>query len=161
VLCDGSVRNGSDAGFSALFAVIGKTYGTGDGSVPSFNLPDLRGRTAVGAGQGSGLSNRTLAAKQGTETETITQVPVHTHALTGGILSGGSAHSHSIRAWLSSGSTRQIDTAGGSTSTQFTGNTQVDGAHTHTHNLAVQNAGSTVLVNNLQPILVLNYLIKL
>jgi microcystin-dependent protein len=159
VLCDGAARNGGDAAFSALFAALGKTYGPGDGSASSFNVPDLRGRTAIGAGQAPGLSNRTLAAKQGTEIETITQVPPHTHNLTGGITSSG-AHSHAIRAWLSSGSTRQIDTAGGST-TQFTASTQTDGAHTHTHNLAVQSTGANVTVNNIQPSLVLNYIVKL
>ena len=52
--------------YAELFALIGTTYGTGDGST-TFNLPDARGRTAIGAGQGSGLTNRALAAKGGEE----------------------------------------------------------------------------------------------
>ncbi|WP_158548586.1 tandem-95 repeat protein [Parvularcula marina] len=46
--CDGRLL--SIAQYSALFAVIGTTYG-GDGQT-TFALPDLRGRTIVGAGNG-------------------------------------------------------------------------------------------------------------
>jgi microcystin-dependent protein len=45
LLCDGTAI--SRATFSALFAVIGTTYGTGDGST-TFNLPNLKGRVPVG-----------------------------------------------------------------------------------------------------------------
>jgi microcystin-dependent protein len=45
--------------YSALFGVIGTTYGAGDGST-TFNLPDYRGRT--GFGQDSGGSNRITVA---------------------------------------------------------------------------------------------------
>src|SRR5262245_55879519 len=48
-----------------LFDKIDSTYG-GD-NVATFNLPDLRGRTAIGAGQGPGLTNRALGAKGGVE----------------------------------------------------------------------------------------------
>ena len=158
VLCDGSVRNGSDPAFSALFTAIGNTYG---GSAPNFNLPDLRGRTVIGVGQGPELSNRTLATKLGNEMETITQVPAHTHALSGGILNGG-VHSHTINGWIASGSTRKVDTALGSSS-NFAVDTTIDGAHSHTHNLVVQSAGLAggVPVNNMQPFIVLTYIIKL
>lgn len=45
LVADGSAV--SRTTYAALFAVIGTTYGVGDGST-TFNLPDLRGRTAVG-----------------------------------------------------------------------------------------------------------------
>lgn len=45
LLCDGSEV--SRTTYSELFAVIGTTYGVGDGST-TFNLPDLRGRTIIG-----------------------------------------------------------------------------------------------------------------
>ncbi len=45
LLCDGTAISRST--FSALFAVIGTTYGTGDGST-TFNLPNLKGRVPVG-----------------------------------------------------------------------------------------------------------------
>lgn len=49
LVCDGRALNRID--FSSLFAAIGTTWGNGDGST-TFNIPDLRGRTAIGAGQG-------------------------------------------------------------------------------------------------------------
>lgn len=49
--CDGSEV--SRTNYAALFAVIGTKHGGGDG-VTTFNLPDFRGRTPVGAGQGMG-----------------------------------------------------------------------------------------------------------
>jgi microcystin-dependent protein len=45
LLCDGSAV--SRVTFSALFAVLGTTYGAGDGST-TFNLPNLKGRVPVG-----------------------------------------------------------------------------------------------------------------
>lgn len=57
VLCDGSAvgRVGANAG---IFALLGTTYGVGDGST-TFNLPDLRQRFPLGkaaAGTGSTLA---------------------------------------------------------------------------------------------------------
>ncbi len=49
-LCDGAVLSLGDN--PALFSILGNTYG-GDG-ISSFALPDLRGRTLVGAGTGFG-----------------------------------------------------------------------------------------------------------
>lgn len=47
LLCDGSAV--ARAQYVELFALIGTTYGAGDGST-TFNVPDLRGRVAVGVG---------------------------------------------------------------------------------------------------------------
>jgi len=64
-----------------LFALIGATYG-GNG-VTTFAIPDLRGRAVVSAGQGPGLTNRTLAEAGGQESVALTaaQMPQHTHSL--------------------------------------------------------------------------------
>jgi microcystin-dependent protein len=80
LLCDGSAV--SRTTYSALFAVIGSTYGTGDGST-TFNLPDARGRVTVGTGLGSGLTNRTLAANGGEETHvlSIAELAAHNHPI--------------------------------------------------------------------------------
>lgn len=51
---------------TALFSLYGTYYG-GDGRT-TFALPDLRGRTIIGAGQGHGLTNRYIASQGGTET---------------------------------------------------------------------------------------------
>jgi microcystin-dependent protein len=45
LICDG--RELSRSAYANLFAVIGTTYGVGDGST-TFNLPDLKGRIPVG-----------------------------------------------------------------------------------------------------------------
>jgi microcystin-dependent protein len=73
---------------TALFSILGTTYG-GNG-VTTFALPDLRGRTAIGAGQGPGLSNRNLGDQLGQETTTLTvsQLPPHVHTLPGGGVTG-------------------------------------------------------------------------
>ena len=68
--------------YSALFAILGTTYG-GNGQT-TFGLPDLRGRTLVGMGQGPGLSNVAQGQQWGTENVTLltTQIPAHTHPTT-------------------------------------------------------------------------------
>lgn len=49
LLCDGTSY--LRASFAALFAIIGTTYGSADGT--HFNVPDTRGRTMIGAGTGT------------------------------------------------------------------------------------------------------------
>lgn len=68
---------------SALFALLGTTFG-GDGQT-TFALPDLRGRAAMGQGQGPGLTPRVWGEQGGTETVTLltTQMPQHVHSLAG------------------------------------------------------------------------------
>lgn len=77
LLCDG--REVSREIYSELFAVIGTTWGAGDGST-SFNLPDLRNRMPVGAGD-----DYTLASKGGEKEHTLTvnEMPAHTHGISG------------------------------------------------------------------------------
>ena len=67
---------------TALFSLLGTTYG-GDGRV-TFALPDLRGRTPIGAGQGPGLSRYHWGEKSGTETVTLllAEIPGHNHSAT-------------------------------------------------------------------------------
>ncbi len=71
------------SGNSALFSLVGTTYG-GDGRT-TFGLPDLRGRIAVGSGQGPGLTNRPLGSRGGVETVTLNtlELPQHSHLATG------------------------------------------------------------------------------
>ena len=85
LLCDGSAV--SRTTYSSLFAIIGTTYGAGNGST-TFNLPDLRGRMPVGfVGSANGLvTNNTadklaLGGKGGSEQITLntSQIPAHTH----------------------------------------------------------------------------------
>jgi microcystin-dependent protein len=68
----------------AFFNLLGTNYG-GNG-VDTFALPDLRGRTPIGAGQGPGLANVNLGDMPGHEETTLTigQLPDHFHALPNG-----------------------------------------------------------------------------
>lgn len=88
--CDGSAISRST--YASLFAAIGTTYGSGDGST-TFNLPDTRGRTLIGVGNGTatGHTNHTLGQKGGNENAIV---PYHRHER-GGYWrdSGGSSHS--------------------------------------------------------------------
>lgn len=77
--CDGQLL--SIASNTALFSILGTTYG-GDGRT-TFGLPAMRGRGMVHTGTGPGLTPRPLGQKSGQETVTLqtTQLPSHTHSL--------------------------------------------------------------------------------
>jgi microcystin-dependent protein len=62
--CDGTVL--PIAQNQTLFQILGNAYG-GDGTT-TFALPDLRGRMAIGAGQGPGLGNYLRGQTVGAET---------------------------------------------------------------------------------------------
>ena len=98
--CDG--RTLSISSWAALFSKIGTSFG-GNGTT-SFNLPDLRGRMAIGAGAGLGLTARTLGQSGGGETYTLlaSDMPAHTHTYAGGTATtgsaGGTVASHNVMA---------------------------------------------------------------
>lgn len=78
--------------YSKLFALVGTTFGAGDGST-TFTGPDIRGRAFFGldnmggaaAGRvtlaGSGITSTTIGGAGGSETVILTsaQIPAHTH----------------------------------------------------------------------------------
>lgn len=72
----------------ALFAILGTTYG-GNG-VTTFALPDLRGRVPMHAGNGSGLTPRTIGEMSGSESNTLTvaQLPSHNHTVNAVVADG-------------------------------------------------------------------------
>ena len=77
--CQGQIL--SIAAYTALFSLIGTTYG-GNGQT-TFALPDLQGRMPVGQGQGPGLPVYTMGEAAGNTTSTLTQaqLPQHIHSL--------------------------------------------------------------------------------
>jgi microcystin-dependent protein len=89
LLCDGSSLVRAD--YSDLFTVIGTTYGAADGT--HFNLPDMRSRSPIGAGTGTGLSTYGLGSTGGEETHTLNtgETPIHSHSDTGHTHGEGSA----------------------------------------------------------------------
>lgn len=84
-LCDGSAV--SRTTFATLFALIGTAYGAGDGST-TFNLPDLRGRVAVG--KGTHVDVDTLGDNDGAAL--ADRRPKHNHTMT------DPGHVHSVQA---------------------------------------------------------------
>jgi len=73
--CDGQLLPISS--YSALFSLLGTMYG-GDGRT-TFGLPDLRGRYAMHAGTGPGLTPRQFGQKSGSETSTLTAANLAPH----------------------------------------------------------------------------------
>jgi microcystin-dependent protein len=89
---------------TSLFSVIGTTYG-GDGRT-TFALPDLRGRTPIGAGSGAGMTSRSVGDRGGAETVSVdlNETPSHTHSLpaaarNSGPAGGGDTHTN-MQPWL-------------------------------------------------------------
>lgn len=123
LLCGGQAVSRSD--YAALFAIVGTTYGAGNGST-TFNVPDLRGRVVAGeddmggtaanrltAGN-SGITGTTLGAAGGDErlhqhshTNTLTnnavtsglQSAFHTHSGTTGNDSPDHTHTTATPFW--------------------------------------------------------------
>jgi microcystin-dependent protein len=79
VLCDGS-SYATTGSMAHLFGVIGYTYG---GAGAYFNVPDCRGRGTIGAGQGTGLSNRVLGSVGGEENHVLVtgELASHSHTM--------------------------------------------------------------------------------
>lgn len=80
-LCNGQLMPISQN--TALFSLLGTTYG-GDGK-SNFALPNLQGSAPMNAGQGPGLSLRSLGETGGEQTVTLlqTEMPVHSHSAQG------------------------------------------------------------------------------
>lgn len=77
--CDGQLLPISQN--TALFSIVGTMYG-GNGET-TFALPDLRGRVAIHAGNGPGLTNKQQGSTGGTETTilSIANMPAHSHTV--------------------------------------------------------------------------------
>lgn len=80
--CYGQILNVAQN--QALFSLIGNKFG-GDGRT-TFALPDLRGRTIIGVGQGTGLTAIAWGEKGGAEklALSLANLPAHTHQITNG-----------------------------------------------------------------------------
>jgi microcystin-dependent protein len=140
---------------TALFSILGTTYG-GNGQT-TFGLPDFRGRIPVGAGQGPGLSSYQLGQMSGTQTNTIANAnfPAHSHPISGGITMPGNA------------AAGNADTQANSYPATLTGtnmySTVNNGSGLANMQLALTGASagsaSPTPVNNIQPVMGMNYII--
>jgi microcystin-dependent protein len=141
--CDGKPLAISEN--EVLFVLIGTTYG-GDGQ-STFNLPDLRSRVPIHAGQGPDGTTYVLGEAAGTEQETLTtqQIPNHTHALIATTNAGTDTNPTSNVLAQSGGALTYIeDNAGASMNVNSI--TPVGGSQPHT---------------NTQPFLCINFIISL
>ncbi|MFV0542861.1 MAG: phage tail protein [Marinicella pacifica] len=143
--CDGQLLAVSQN--DALFSLLGTIYG-GDGRT-TFGLPDMRGRLAMHAGDGPGLSPRRLGSKSGSEKETLTvnQMPNHRHELLAANTAGSSTTptGHLAR-----------DTAGSNLYVQA-----LSANNTPLNSNATNNVGESRSHNNLMPFLCVHYIIAL
>jgi microcystin-dependent protein len=133
-----------------LYALIGTTFG-GDG-VQTFGLPDLRGRVAVGQGTGPGLSPYVIGQMSGTESVTVTTntMPSHTHLINASS-SAGTTSAATTSSYLAA-------TVSGTTPENFY-NTAAANATLGSSTIA--NAGSSIPLSIIQPIMAMNYVISL
>ncbi len=152
LLCNGASLLRTD--YAGLFAAIGTTYGTADGT--HFTLPDCTGRILAGKESSatrltsavSGVDGGTLGATGGSQSHTLTtaQLATHNHAVT------DPGHTHTVvaaaNAFLNPG-------AGGSAAQSSATNTG-----SNTTGITLADAGSGAAHNNVQPTIVLNYIIK-
>lgn len=128
-----------------LFAVIGTTYGVGNGTT-TFNLPNLAGRVVVGQGSGVGLTSRAMGATSGVETHVlnINEIPSHSHT------------SNAVGSTLGLMTANGLNTAGaGLDSSAVEPNLYAAPAA-----LSIDSAGGGAAHNNMQPFTVLNYIIR-
>lgn len=170
LICDGSAV--SRTTYSDLFAAIGTAYGVGDNST-TFNIPNLKGKVPVGR-DSSQTEFDTLGETGGAKTHQLTEaeLPSHTHSMAhthtfSGTTSSDGAHAHN---------TWNLYTVAGGGGAIMTGApadgrgnaTDVQGTHSHSYSgttsgSSATNTGSTgsgSAHNNLQPYVVLNYIIK-
>lgn len=140
LICDGSAI--SRETYSELFAVIGTTYGSGDGST-TFNLPNLKSRIPVGL-DSSDTSFNTLGKTGGEKTHTLTddEMPHHRHST-----------------WERNGTSGQflIDSAGGGDTRSGYGASLSAGTNPV---MVTSFTGGGKEHNNLQPYIVINYIIR-
>ena len=143
--CDGTLL--PIAQNTALFSILGTTYG-GDGRT-TFALPELRGRSPVHEGTGTGLSPVRLGARGGTETTTLTvaHLPNHTHTARC-VTAGGNANTAPGNRWSSD--------AGGATATYST-----NGADANMAGDALTSVGNGNAFDNRSPYLAVNFIIAL
>lgn len=155
-ICNGQAI--SRTTFAVLFALLGITFGSGDGTT-TFNIPDLRGRVVAGVDGGANrlttatMTSQALAGTGGTELRTLVtgNLPPYTPTGTNAPNAGG---------------VNPLAVAAGSSGTQFTGN---PGTNTYTvvnfNTLTVPftggaQGGSSTAFGIVQPTMELNQLMR-
>ena len=132
MICDGSAV--SREIYKDLFNVIGISYGVGNGDGLTFSLPNLKGRIPVGL-DSSQTEFDTLGKSSGEKTHILTTPEMP-------------SHNHTFQAWNNTNT---------DTNDIFTNDWRLDpGSGTW----GTSNAGGGLAHNNLQPYLVMSYIIR-
>lgn len=142
--CQGQLL--SIAEYDVLFSLIGTTYG-GDGQT-TFALPNLAGRIPLHQGSGPGLSIRILGELGGSETISLNtgQMPIHEHTAISLDAAADQANPQA-HFWSKDGTSSTAPYSTDANSMMASG--------------AISPAGQGVPHENLQPFLVINYIIAL
>jgi microcystin-dependent protein len=142
-LCDGQLMAISQN--AALFSLVGTNYG-GNGS-STFGLPNLQGSAVVAAGNGNGLTPRILGEQGGETRVTLlqTEMPLHNHPL------------------MASNQIGEANTPQGNVLARSTGENLYlpSGTVTQMAPQAISSTGSSMPHNNVQPYLMLTFIICL
>jgi microcystin-dependent protein len=147
-LCNGQLLPISQN--TALFSLLGTTYG-GDGK-STFGLPNLQGSAPMAAGQGPGLSFRSLGEVGGEQSVTLltTEMPSHTHTAQADAGGGGNAVPTS-NSWGASGGR-------GRPAAPYAPSSNSNVAMSQT---GTSLAGGSLPHNNMQPYLCMTFIIAL
>lgn len=132
LICDGAAV--SRTTYAALFAVIGTTFGTGDGST-TFNLPNLKGKVPVGYNS-SETEFDAMGETGGEKTHQLTEAEL-------------ASHYHKV-----------TDYNGGTPGKNSSPGAGTLGGSSLASTLNTEAKGSDTAHNNLQPYITLNYIIK-
>lgn len=166
LICGGQSLLRTD--YPALFAAVGTTYGSADGT--HFNVPDMRSRVPVGkddmGGSGSlrmtstglGANPQTLGASGGAETRALLTANLPPYTPAGAVNTGTVAIYNGTNGVASPGSASVVNggTISGTSGSQSTNLSQFSGfSFTGT-----PQGGTSTPFSDVQPSLVLNYIIK-
>jgi microcystin-dependent protein len=159
LIADGSAV--SRTTYAALFAVYGTTYGTGNGTT-TFTLPNLKGVVVAGYDASQAEFNA-MGKTGGAKTHTLTagQMPVHTHVQNAHNHTQN-PHRHGVDQSIYSDGGNKVAIGQNPPGVQFPDNAFVN-YETATNQAATatnQNAGGGAAHNNLQPYVVLRYIVK-
>ena len=153
VLCQGQSLSRTGT-YANLFAAIGSSF-TPTASTTNFNVPDLRGRSPIGL-LSSNTAFNPLGKSAGEQTHriSVSEMPSHTHSLTGQTLSMTKSQS----AWKTgapsdTGSNGGKSVASGWSAGRYDDEVQIRGGTVGT--------GGGAAMSLLQPYQVVNYMIKI